>query len=238
MNDQEHRSQVQHLFHKSMCIVLEPLIDAGINGIEMNSSDGAVRKVHPILTCYVANYPEQCLVACTKYGTCPKCRVSSKHLEDPLPTEKRTQKWTQTIIIEGKNQANGNPQKFHTYCMSFDVAGSVYRPFWEGFPLCDIHSSITPDVLHQLYQGVLSIWLLSARTFLLLRNWTDEYELFHQALVFDSLKMGYLHCPKFLVQNERTWQRSFLAACHQRAFLPSLLSLISFTWLSTLPMTL
>ena len=55
---------------------------------------------------------------------------------------------------EGKKQANGNPQKFHTYCMSFDVAGSIYRPFWEGFPLCDIHSAITPDVLHQLYQGV------------------------------------------------------------------------------------
>ena len=34
------------------------------------------------------------------------------------------------------------------------MAGSVYRPFWEGFPLVDIHQTITPDVLHQLYQGV------------------------------------------------------------------------------------
>jgi Plavaka transposase len=154
MNDQEHRSRVQRLFHESMRIVLEPLLDAGRNGIEMTSSDGAVRHVHPILTCYVADYPEQCLVTCSKYGTCPKCRASSKNLEDPLLTEKRTQQWTETIIKEGKNQANGNPQKLHTYCMSFDIAGTVYRPFWEGFPLCDINSSITPDVLHQLYQGV------------------------------------------------------------------------------------
>jgi hypothetical protein len=154
MNDQEHRSRVQRLFHESMRIVLEPLIDAGINGVAMTSSDGAVRQVHPILTCYVADYPEQCLVACTKYGTCPKCKASAKQLEDPLPTEKRTQQWTEAILKDGKEKANGNPQKFHAYCMSFDVAGSVYRPFWEGFPLCDIHSSITPDVLHQLYQGV------------------------------------------------------------------------------------
>jgi hypothetical protein len=154
MNDQEHRSRVQRLFHESMRIVLEPLRDAGTNGMEMTSSDGAVRSVHPILTCYVADYPEQCLVACTKYGTCPKCKASAKQLEDPLPSEKRTQEWTETIIKKGKENAIGNPQKFHTYCMSFDVAGGVYRPFWEGFPLCDIHSSITPDVLHQLYQGV------------------------------------------------------------------------------------
>jgi hypothetical protein len=154
MNDQEHRSRVQRLFHESMRIVLEPLIAGGKNGIEMTSSDGAVRRVHPILTCYVADYPEQCLVACTKYGTCPKCKASAKHLEDPLPTENRTQKWTETIIDDGKKHANGNPQKLHAYCMSFDVAGSVYKPFWEGFPLCNIHSSITPDVLHQMYQGV------------------------------------------------------------------------------------
>ena len=42
MNDQEHHSCVQRLFQESMRIVLEPLIDAGVNGIEMTSSDGAV----------------------------------------------------------------------------------------------------------------------------------------------------------------------------------------------------
>ncbi|KAF8152456.1 hypothetical protein B0H34DRAFT_784586 [Crassisporium funariophilum] len=38
--------------------------------------------------------------------------------------------------------------------MSKDVAGTVYKPFWQGFLLCDINCAITPDVLHQLYQGV------------------------------------------------------------------------------------
>ncbi|KIK60606.1 hypothetical protein GYMLUDRAFT_123737, partial [Collybiopsis luxurians FD-317 M1] len=44
--------------------------------------------------------------------------------------------------------------------MENDVAGGKYEPFWVGFPLVDIHRCITPDVLHQLYQGVLKhlIW--------------------------------------------------------------------------------
>jgi Plavaka transposase len=154
MNDQEHRSLVQRLFHESMRTVLEPLIEAGINGVEMTSSDGAVRRVHPILTCYVADYPEQCLVTCTKYGTCVKCKVPANELQNPTPAENRTQEWTEQIFKEARQQAGGKPSKFHSYCMSRDVAGSVYRPFWDGFPLCDIHRSITPDILHQLYQGV------------------------------------------------------------------------------------
>lgn len=125
----------------------------------MISSDGSVRDVYPLLSCYVADYPEQCLVACSKYGTCPKCRTKAKELGADKPAAVRTQKWTSSVLKNARKHSKtfpkqAQPRKFHEYCMQQDVAGTVLRPFWHDFPHCNIHQAITPDVLHQLYQGV------------------------------------------------------------------------------------
>ena len=80
------------IFHRSMAVVLQPLKAAGNPrgpGIEMVGGDGAVRRVYPILATYVADYPEQCLVTCTKYGTCPKCCRKAEELERIEPGDPR-----------------------------------------------------------------------------------------------------------------------------------------------------
>ncbi|KAE9389581.1 hypothetical protein BT96DRAFT_960009 [Gymnopus androsaceus JB14] len=62
--------------------------------------------------------------------------------------------------------------------MEDDVAGGDYNPFWKGFPFCDIHDAITPDVLHQLYQGVIKhliAWIQSLMT-------EDEFDFRLQSL--------------------------------------------------------
>ncbi|PPQ86983.1 hypothetical protein CVT26_007548 [Gymnopilus dilepis] len=120
----------------------------------MVSSDSAVRLVFPILSCYIANYPEQCLVTCSKYGTCVKCKAKAMELGDEQSKEARTQSWTESILRKAEALGGQNSATFYNHCMSHEVAGGVPKPFWVDFPLCDINHAITPDVLHQLYQGV------------------------------------------------------------------------------------
>ncbi|KAI5981878.1 hypothetical protein EDC04DRAFT_2874695 [Pisolithus marmoratus] len=35
------------------------------------------------------------------------------------------------------------------------ISGTIVTPFWVGFPLCCIHSCVTANVLHQLFQGII-----------------------------------------------------------------------------------
>ncbi|KAJ7939775.1 hypothetical protein B0H13DRAFT_2497549 [Mycena leptocephala] len=120
------KTRNQKLFHAPMRLILQPLIAAGNKGMEVVGGDGRVRLVFPILASYVADYPEQCLVRCSKYGTCPKCQRSATDLEDPLPGASRTPSWTLDIIRAGEGM--GTENKFHDYCMEHEVAG-VHCPY-------------------------------------------------------------------------------------------------------------
>ncbi|KIK78152.1 hypothetical protein PAXRUDRAFT_164756 [Paxillus rubicundulus Ve08.2h10] len=98
LTKKEKSVRIQRLFHESMRLILEPLKEAGRSGLEVVCGDGHVRMVHPILVCYVADYPEQCLVTCAKYGTCPKCQRPAGELGMKGTTELRNQKWTLKVI--------------------------------------------------------------------------------------------------------------------------------------------
>ncbi|KAJ8592768.1 hypothetical protein M405DRAFT_715360, partial [Rhizopogon salebrosus TDB-379] len=142
LSAREVSSRVQRLFHESLGIIPEPLKEAGRAGIEVVGGDGLVRMVFPIVACYIADYPEQCLgVSCTKYGTCPKCKAKVDRLAEMQNHARSTQQWTPHVINEANINTNSNAS-FCLKCTSQDIAGAIFEPFWLGFPRCDIHMSI------------------------------------------------------------------------------------------------
>ena len=84
-----------------MRLVLDPLVDAGIEGMEVVGGDGHICKVHLILACYVADYPEQCLVTCSKSGTCQKCLQKEGSLGERTLGEPRMQRRVLHQLYQG-----------------------------------------------------------------------------------------------------------------------------------------
>ena len=61
-----------------MHALLEPLVKAGKNGVDMDCADGFICTIYPILAAYITDYPEQCLVVCCKENACPCCLINLK----------------------------------------------------------------------------------------------------------------------------------------------------------------
>jgi len=92
-------------------------------------------------------------VTCSKYGTCCKCQQDADHLQESEPETRRTGWWTLEAIEKARKVAKGSTYQFHQVCMEQNISGGIFIHFWKDFPFTDIHMA-TPDILHQLYQGV------------------------------------------------------------------------------------
>ncbi|KIY46435.1 hypothetical protein FISHEDRAFT_75626 [Fistulina hepatica ATCC 64428] len=176
-NKAAHRRTLCNLFHSCMTMITRPLREAGASGVLMQSGDGVVRRCHPILASYVGDYPEQLLVGCLKNLKCPSCTVDRDHLGDPLPDLPNLEDAAHfdpgggsnpgrdlEAILDALELGDIGGLDFWRACKAVNIK-PVVHPFWEKFPYVHIYRSITPDILHQLYQGVvkhLISWIRSA----------------------------------------------------------------------------
>ena len=113
----------------------------------MVCTDGFMCRVHLILAAYVANFPEQCLVACNKESHCPCCLVESQNCGELKEcTYRNMVDMLKTLQCRQRNKQS----------KKFDKEGlcPVFKPFWKELPFTDIFTCITPDILHQLHKGI------------------------------------------------------------------------------------
>lgn len=154
------RRTLANLFHTCMSFVLAPLKTAGVDGLAMMSGDGVVRRCHPIFAIFAGDYPEQILVSCLKNGECPTCPIPHDELGSGTILGPRAL----LPIIDALDAMDDDPSEFTRACLDAGIK-PIYHPFWYDLPYVNIYQSITPDVLHQLYQGLvkhLVAWLISA----------------------------------------------------------------------------
>jgi Plavaka transposase len=137
---------VYRLYHQSMRILLQPLVDAGTEGVDMTCANGFICRIFPILAAFIADHPEQCLIACCKENYCPRCTVLPNKRGECMDAPLRTAPSVKFTLYQRKN--GDDPLEFED-----EGLREVFSPFWADLPHCDIFSCITPDILHQLHKG-------------------------------------------------------------------------------------
>ncbi|KAG8778761.1 hypothetical protein FRC12_024833 [Ceratobasidium sp. 428] len=134
------------LVHYSMSRVTAPLEEAGRTGVEMWCADGYLRRVYPLLASFVADYPEQCQMACTSQSGCPKCLKKWRGRGDERRAAPRRAR--STLLAIDRYLETGNAK-------ALDMLGlKKWWPWWANLPFAEFASALTPDLLHQVHKGV------------------------------------------------------------------------------------
>ncbi|KAI0311166.1 hypothetical protein OF83DRAFT_1069266, partial [Amylostereum chailletii] len=141
-NSELFRKFCRQLFHSSLATIFEPLkANMTVPDIVM-CPDGHYRRVIYGLGPYIADYPEQVLLACVVQNWCPKCTAPSDDLDcaHALPRsqeyrEKAVDLWSLGKLWDG-----------------YGIVGDIV-PYTDGFPRADINELLSMDLLHQLIKG-------------------------------------------------------------------------------------
>ena len=119
----------------------------------MTSGDGRTRRIHPILASFIGDYPEQILTTGALTGECPSCVIPRTKLGDYNSDRPRPLRDLNAILTT-LDTFDDDPAGFLQTCSKAGIK-PIINPFWKDLPYAHIFRSITPDVLHQLYQGIM-----------------------------------------------------------------------------------
>ncbi|KAH9851016.1 hypothetical protein C2E23DRAFT_733502 [Lenzites betulinus] len=132
----------RQLFHASLRTVLESLRPAMTVPEIVRCADGHFRRMIYGLGPYIADYPEQVLLACIVQGWCTKCtshRTELDHGNGPRRCHEHTQALLQALDLK-------------VLWEEYGILGDLV-PFTTVFPRADIHDMLSPDLLHQIIKG-------------------------------------------------------------------------------------
>ncbi|KAJ7725533.1 hypothetical protein B0H16DRAFT_1781820 [Mycena metata] len=154
-NDPQFRTFKKQLYHSSLAAVLSSLKPGMTNPVVRRCPDGHFRRAIYDFGPFIADYPEQVMLAGIVQGWCAKCTALSKDLDGDIQG-RRTHGLTDTLLGEFEADI-----LWDEYGIDEDIV-----PFTRDFPRADIHEMITPDLLHQLIKGSFKDHLVT---------WVGEY---------------------------------------------------------------
>ncbi|KAI0084245.1 hypothetical protein BDY19DRAFT_987574 [Irpex rosettiformis] len=153
-DDEEFRLFKKQLYHASLAKIFNPLREGMTTPQVMRCPDGHYRRVIFELGPFIADYPEQVMLAGIVQGWCPKCLASHDGLDHiGVP------RFRELTDVMRRHFNNGI--LWEVFGLAPDVT-----PYTSYFPRGDIHQLLSPDILHQLVKGAFEDHLVA---------WVEDY---------------------------------------------------------------
>ena len=143
------------LFHQALKHTLLPLEEAGKAGVRMVDGCGNVRHCFPLLSAYLADYPEQVLVNIAPYDASPVMKATRNDTGGserfPERTYEDIMEVLQYLREEFKEELTAEDTvAYHVRASALGLT-AVREPFWENLPHVQPNKMITPDILHNAH---------------------------------------------------------------------------------------
>ncbi|KAI0702724.1 hypothetical protein C8Q76DRAFT_771687 [Earliella scabrosa] len=155
-DDANFRKFRRQLFHTSLQTILQSL-EPGMTVPEVvRYGDGHFRRTVYGLGPYIADYPEQALLACIVQGWCAKYECDARRQDLDGGGHLRSHEITDALLDSMDLKALWD---------DYGIVGDLL-PFTVAFPRADIHEMLSPDLLHQIIKGTFKDHLVT---------WVEEY---------------------------------------------------------------
>ncbi|KEP46906.1 putative Zn-finger protein, partial [Rhizoctonia solani 123E] len=140
------REERWKLYHSALAMMLEPLRAAARDGVEMLCADGGVRRIHPIISTHLGDWPEMCLFGTCLKTRCPVCVAEDDEMEVLEPAARLR---TKTEVLSAFRYARQGYAG-----MQVGLGLRPTWPYWALHPWASGPGMVVPDLLHQLWKGV------------------------------------------------------------------------------------
>jgi len=140
------------LVHECLDLVLNPLKIAAKVGIMMSDPIGNLCYCFTPLVAYIADTPEQCLLACISPKALPVSTATYKEFGDPVPHPPHTPARTLEDIEQVCLVTDPDDLEAFLKIIKHYHLNGVHRPSWRNWVLSDPSIFFTPEVLHLFHR--------------------------------------------------------------------------------------
>ncbi|KAF8264069.1 hypothetical protein EI94DRAFT_1703538 [Lactarius quietus] len=127
--------------------ILVPLETVGSTGVLMMCGNGCIYRNYPIFVAFI--------------GECPTCNVDHKRLGD-YESRDTNHLRDLALVLKIFDSFEQDPAGFLQSCSLAGIK-PIACPFWKELLYAHIFRSITPDILHQIHQGIIkhiTAWII------------------------------------------------------------------------------